>query len=1233
MKINLFNTKYLSDEVEKFQLNVVDNSAIFLKWHNDNQKEEALQADFLNDIFGKVLGYEIDTGKDEFNLLKELKTQKDGTKPDGSLGFYTKTTFDTRVVVELKDKKTKNLDEVEKQAFEYRDKIGGIEWVITSNTNEIRLYSAKSGGRLRYHSWLLKDLAESLQKQKEFAFLLSKNRLITKDKESSPVHKLIEANLKEEELIKNNFYKIYKTKRLKLIDHIKQINPNINAIQKSQKLLDRLLFVRFCVDRGYISQSSVQVIENLVKFRFTFYQTLKILFETIDKGSGDDVTKDYEKIIAWNGGLFAQDKQLDDLELDSEILREIDAFFKSYNFSSQIDVNILGHIFEQSITDLEKLENGENFDIKQGKRKKDGVFYTPEYITKYIVEQAVGSWLLDRKTELNEQELPAFSDEELDILQNGKKIDKILKEKAQKHFDFYNNLSTKLSTIKVVDPACGSGAFLVEVFHYLEKQWQTVNEKISHFGKIIGVGSLLEENHNYKDTLKNNIYGVDINFESTQITRLSLWIQTAHNKTALVSLDNNIKCGNSLIDDPKIAGDKAFNWQTEFPQVFTQKKLSARHLIFATHNSRYSQRMIDNGVQQGSLVPWQFDEEQEIVITEIIADIATENTDLFRVINYNICIDHIHMLLICDEADVPKIMQTIKGKSAKLFNDKYNQTGVQIWAQKYSDTFVKNDYHLDEVIRYISDNRYKHNLPPCNKGFQPLVSKMCGEFYLDYNKGFKPLVDRNSGFDVVVGNPPYVSAQNMNLTDREFLKNNYNFLQDKWDIYVAFIEKAINLIKEGAMCSYIIPDAFVREKYSSKIRDYIANNLWMKKINFLEQIKVFENVGVSNIIFVMQKTKTKQETENIVRTGAFENITIKNNIEAKNATDSVQLGDICFISVGMVLNADENKAKGEFIKNDIVSNFKTNIHTKPIIEGDCLDKYVITNNRFLEWDTERVPHKIRRPTFPELHVANKIVINKIGTIKASYDNVGFACEQTVRVLILWKQLNGVENQSINNSLKRYSNASRKELEDLSSRFEYFYLLAIINSKYCQYFFNQLRGYGSIDINPLILRDIPIPKISNKEQQPFIQKAQQMLDLTKQLSDLSSKFLKLLSADLGVITITKKLNKWYNLQPDEFFAEVYGKGLKPLVAKNNNPNNNKGFQPLVNKTIALSQKSQWLEHFEKEKEKILDLQKTINTTDSDIDKMVYKLYNLTDEEIKIIETRGLNPLLQKHDVNL
>ena len=562
MQNPLFNKSFLAKKLAEYKSEIKDHSAIFLKWHNDNQKEEALQTNFLNDIFGKVLGYEIDTGEAEFNLLSEYKTQKDGTKVDGVLGFITRDKKDIRVAIELKAKNTTNLDTVEKQAFEYRDKIDGIEWVITSNTNEIRLYSAGSGGRLKHQSWTFLELSNSLEKQKEFHFLLAKDRLFTTDKSTSPTHKLLEDNTKEEELIEKRFYNDYKDLRKKLFNHLREQNQTkepTTLLSKTQKLLDRIIFVCFCEDLGLLPDKIFTKLLKTAQDAFveiTVWQQIKGLFNAIDKGFPQ------KNINKFNGGLFAKDVELDELVLQDDILKEI-IKISDWDFGSELTVNILGHIFEQSITDLEEIKAdiaGEAHDKKQGKRKKDGVFYTPEYITRYIVEEAVGGWLNDRKTELGIEKLPELTEE--DLVKKSKKPSK----NAQKHIDFWNSYATILQNIKVLDPACGSGAFLVAVFNFLENEWLTLSETLRKLGDDEQAG-LFSYSHIYKNILKNNIYGVDLNPESVQITKLSLWLKTANRSEELTTLDANIKCGNSLIDDPAIC-PKAFKWEEEFPFKF-----------------------------------------------------------------------------------------------------------------------------------------------------------------------------------------------------------------------------------------------------------------------------------------------------------------------------------------------------------------------------------------------------------------------------------------------------------------------------------------------------------------------------------------------------------------------------------------------------------------------------------------------------------------------------------------
>jgi len=185
------------------------------------------------------------------------------------------------------------------------------------------------------------------------------------------------------------------------------------------------------------------------------------------------------------------------------------------------------------------------------KRKQDGVFYTPQYITKYIVENTVGRLCAEKKLELGIVDEEYFSDKK-----RQKETRKRLMEQLQQYREW-------LLQITICDPACGSGAFLNAALQFLMNEHRLIDEMEA---KVTGASIVFQDVEN--SILENNLFGVDINEESVEIAQLALWLRTAKPHRKLNTLNQNIKCGNSLISNPAIAGDKAFNWQNEFPQVF-----------------------------------------------------------------------------------------------------------------------------------------------------------------------------------------------------------------------------------------------------------------------------------------------------------------------------------------------------------------------------------------------------------------------------------------------------------------------------------------------------------------------------------------------------------------------------------------------------------------------------------------------------------------------------------------
>lgn len=516
----------------------------------EKTKEIQVQAAFLTKFFNNILGYvEKHESPDNWELDNEVKTEIDKTRADGALGYFTKDHNNdiTRAVIELKDANTpldkkqssrKDYDSPISQAFSYSSKFDRCDWIIVSNFKEIRLYN-KERGQGYYESFEVLNLGDE-KEFKRFYFCLCKQNLLDRNR-NSLLDNLVKDTSKNEEEISNDFYKDFKALRKSLFEHICKNNHAIDKkclLEKTQKLLDRLIFVMFCEDSSigllppFTLKNYYETGKNLpIPSDEKIWQIVKGLFQSIDKGNADI----NPPINKYNGGLFAPDEILDNLKIKDSVWADV-VKLAGYDFESDLNVNILGHIFEQSLNDLEQIKSeidGIEQDNKKSKRKKDGIFYTPEYITRYIVEQTIGKYL---------EENP-----------------------------------DKLGTIKILDPACGSGAFLNQAHSFLQQQYKIRTEekinatKSSKRGGQEFVKLNLFEHSNIAETdrsiLLNNIYGVDLNSESTEITKLALWLKTAKKDQPLQNLDANIKCGNSLIDNLNIAGDKAFNWNEEFKDI------------------------------------------------------------------------------------------------------------------------------------------------------------------------------------------------------------------------------------------------------------------------------------------------------------------------------------------------------------------------------------------------------------------------------------------------------------------------------------------------------------------------------------------------------------------------------------------------------------------------------------------------------------------------------------------
>lgn len=584
MSNKIFNQKILTEnavrEVNLEKHNLQERRKKLEKWiefhktgNLKNYKEESLQGEFLNEIFSGVLNYKNSReSAEEWHLEREAKTKIDGTKADGMLGFFTKEDLDkkkisdkVRVVIELKapyfnlDQKQKrqgdNRTAVE-QAFGYVSKYGNgnCQWVIVSNYYEIRLYTSLDQSKYEYFNLDMLQETENFQK---FIYLLSKTSLIGDGGKHTPKTKvLFEENIAEEKRIEKQFYTLYKSVRENVFKNLVANNREVNEellLEKTQKLMDRFLFIAFAEDKGLLPRNSYEsVIVKKGKEYLGIFEMFKTFCNWINSGN-----KQFN-INRYNGGLFKEDTDLDGLLIEDAVFEELEKIAQ-YDFSEQVNEHILGHIFEQSITDLEEIKSSlqnKEYDQKEGKRKKTGVFYTPKHITRHIVETTIGNWLEDKKAELGYYELPEIKEFW---------TTKGLSSNAKKHLEFWKKYRDAVKNMKIIDPACGSGAFLIEAFDYLMKISEYIKEQIASFN-ISGSYSLTEDITS--SILLNNIYGVDLSAESVEITKLALWLKTADPSRPLENLDENIKHGNSVVDDKQIDENFAFNWNEEFSEIF-----------------------------------------------------------------------------------------------------------------------------------------------------------------------------------------------------------------------------------------------------------------------------------------------------------------------------------------------------------------------------------------------------------------------------------------------------------------------------------------------------------------------------------------------------------------------------------------------------------------------------------------------------------------------------------------
>jgi type I restriction-modification system DNA methylase subunit len=568
--VHLFNPKTLARYLAKVDPAPADHAEKLIAWGEmirsgrvNSIKETALHADFKSNIVEAVLGYTSAASGAEHTVTSEQTILRGSV--DLALGHFSEEGSRILAPFELKGAKTKDLDAIMpgrakspvQQAWEYATNAPGVKWVLVSNMVELRLYGFGEG-TAAYERFDLGTLTQPAEYAR-FMLLLSAENLL-----SGKTADLLKESRREDKDITDALYGDYKTLRGTLIFAVRQQLPELEplaAIAAAQTVLDRVLFTAFAEDTGLLPD---RILEKAFEHADPFnprpiWDNFKGLFTAINSGN------QALKVPPYNGGLFAPDPVVDQLQIPDSVCEK----FKdigAYDFGSEVSVTVLGHIFEQSIADVERLQaeaRGEEVEPEKktgtsGRRKRDGVVYTPDYIARFIVEQTLGTHLREIFGEIIEtfaKKGASADDEEIQWKRKGAEL------------EAWNAYRDRLKSLRIVDPACGSGVFLVMAFDYLKAELSRVNDKIAALqGDYLG--DLFDPD---SEILTNNLFGVDVNAESIEIAKLSLWVKTARRGKPLDSLDSNLKVGDSLIEDSNFAYlSHGFTWATAFPDVFAE---------------------------------------------------------------------------------------------------------------------------------------------------------------------------------------------------------------------------------------------------------------------------------------------------------------------------------------------------------------------------------------------------------------------------------------------------------------------------------------------------------------------------------------------------------------------------------------------------------------------------------------------------------------------------------------
>ncbi len=647
------------------------------------------------------------------------------------------------------------------------------------------------------------------------------------------------------------------------------------------------------------------------EYSTAMWSTLEDLFRLIDEG------EESLGIPPYNGGLFNREKHefLTEHEVSNRYIAEV-----IYRISTtendegryvladyaDLDTRHLGSVYEGllehqfriapedyaavsedkgqiwkpatevSVADaVETVEEGGLYVVNdEGERKATGAYYTPDYVVTYIVEETVGPLVGEIKTDLKDQGFEPGTHEYLGA--------------------FYR----RVTDLKILDPAMGSGHFLTRATEYLARQ---VMEEVRELEEA----TAFDEQRVRRDVAKECIYGVDVNGMAVELAKLSMWLETLAADQPLAFLDHHLKTGNSLVG-------------SDVNEVLSNNPLEddGGQLTLQQSFARVRERTLDHVM----------DRMQELleIDNETLEDIKS--------------MEKLYEDLRSDDF-YRRLFDLTNVHTAERFDLEVPEGSYEQMAQAIDD---------DEAWAEISEEPW----------FQTSQSMSKGEAFFHWELEYPEVffnVDgeklEDAGFDAVIGNPPYVRQEQIGQI-KPYLASNYQVYRGVADLYVYFIETGLQLLRPHGKFSYITSNKFMRAEYGEPLRELLTVNTKIEKIIDFGELPVFDSASTFPAIITLSNVSVDEQRVSVTKVKSLDFTDLSNVVNDK----SYEIGSDGLSSKGWSLASKQwasilkkMEKKGEplkkFVSDDIYYGVKTGYNRAFFIDNETKSDLISKDER------------------------------------------------------------------------------------------------------------------------------------------------------------------------------------------------------------------------------------------------------------------------------------------------